>query len=264
MYKDLEASLHDLFWSSEGAPSEQPLIKDFLQTYSGSALELGCGSGRLLLPLLEDGYLVEGLDNSEEMLELCRASAGDSDPVLHHASMASFQTGSIYGAMMIPAFTLQFISPEELPSVLAHIKSHLHPGGGLYITTFIPWAEITGELEEGKWLLDHEAKIGEAGVARDTAKCHTKFSIKRLSQQLTRNHRYKVVSPQGKVLQTSESTHQLSWYWPREMEGYLQAAGFSVQQTIGDFDPEVPCDENSQVITVIAKLDDEEGAEALA
>ena len=35
------------------------------------------------------------------------------------------------------------------------------PGGGLYLSTFIPWAEITGELEEGSWYLDQEATTPE-------------------------------------------------------------------------------------------------------
>lgn len=256
MYKDLEATLHDLFWASEGECAELPLIKQFLQTYAGTALELGCGSGRLLLPLLEDGYLTEGLDNSAEMLELCAERAGDSTPVLHHASIEDFKTGSLYGAITIPAFTLQFISPEKLPEILINIREHLHPGGAIYITTFIPWAEITGELEESKWLLDHEVKIGEPGTKRDTAKCHTRFKIKRLSQELIRNHRYKIVSPQGKSLQNSESTHRLTWYWPREMEAILKEAGFTIQKTIGDFNAEEPCHEDSQIITVIATSDD--------
>lgn len=253
MYQDLEATLHDLFWAAEGKSAELPLLQQFLDSYPGSALELGCGSGRLLLPLLEKGYLIEGLDNSEQMLELCKAKKGDSDPVLHHASIEGFQTGALYGAITIPAFTLQLITPDKLPAVLENIHSHLHPGGAVYITTFIPWSEITGELEESKWLLDHEIKMdSDTGKGVNRAQCHTRFQIKRLSQELTRKHRYKILSPQGKRLQSSESIHRLTWYWRREMEGFLKSAGFAIQNTIGDFDPDGGCHEDSQILTVIA------------
>ena len=52
MYDQLEAKLHDLFWAAEGQSEELALIEEFLQQYAGTALELGCGSGRLLTPLL--------------------------------------------------------------------------------------------------------------------------------------------------------------------------------------------------------------------
>ncbi|MGJ8678158.1 MAG: class I SAM-dependent DNA methyltransferase [Akkermansiaceae bacterium] len=257
MYHSLEAKLHDLFWASEGACAELPLIKQFLSDHPGTALELGCGSGRLIIPLLKDGFLIEGLDNATEMLAICEAKALQNDelsPILHHASMEDFQTGCLYNAITIPAFTLQFISAEKLPAILANIKAHLHPGGALYFTTFIPWAEITAELEEGKWYLDHEAKTSAEKGKNNTAKCHTKFKIQRLSQQLTRYHRYKIVSSQGKILEKSESTHELTWFWPRELTMHLETAGFEIQQTIGDFDPEVELDENSQILTVVASL----------
>lgn len=254
MYDKLEAALHDIFWAAEGRSAELPLIKKFLQQYPGTALELGCGSGRLLLPLLRDGYLLEGLDNSEDMLSLCRAQARDLDPVLYQASMTDFQTGTLYGAITIPAFTLQMLAYESIPSTLSNIYQHLHPGGGLYFTHFIPWAEITGELEEGVWFLDQETKLTNGNIAR----CHTRFEIMRLSQKLIREHRYEVVSPNNKLLETSESTHHLTWYWPRETSELLRQSGFAVDQTMGDFDPRQPCDQNSQMITTIARRADEE------
>jgi SAM-dependent methyltransferase len=246
MYDDLEATLHDTFWAAEGVSAELPLLKKFLQQYSGTALELGCGSGRLLLPLLDDGYLIEGLDNSADMLRLCREQ--NEYAVLHQASMEDFQTGTPYGSITIPAFTLQLLPYDKISPTLSNIHQHLHPGGGLYFTTFIPWAEITGELEEGVWFLDQEATLPDG----NTARCHTRFEIMRLSQQLIREHRYEVVSPDNKVLETSKSTHHLTWFWPREINEMLQQSGFTIDQTIGDFDSDHPCDDNSQIITIIA------------
>jgi len=38
----------------------------------GAILELGCGTGRILIPLAKTGYNVTGMDNSESMLAVCR------------------------------------------------------------------------------------------------------------------------------------------------------------------------------------------------
>lgn len=245
MYDALEARLHDVFWEAEGQAAELVLLEQFLEKHPGTALEIGCGSGRLMFPLLEKGYLVEGLDNSRAMLEMCRATCAPHEPVLHPADMANFQTGSTYSAIAIPAFTLQFLPPAHLADVFSNIRSHLHPGGGLYITTFIPWAEITGGLEEDTWLPDHETTLPDG----NTARCLTRFRIGRMSQRLTREHRYEIADAAGRTLESSTSTHRLHWFWPNELTRMLVRAGFALDWTAGDFEAGVPCGEDSQILT---------------
>ena len=253
MYDQLEATLHDTFWEAEGAGVELNLLEQFLSDYSGTAIELGCGSGRLLLPLLEKGYLIEGLDNSASMLKLCREQKGDLEPVLHHMDMVDFDTEATYSAITIPAFSLQLLPYPKLPDALANIHKHLHPVGGLYITLFIPWAEITGELTEGEEFLDHETYLPDG----KSAKCYTTFEIKRISQQLTREHRYELCSEDGAILETSSSTHHLTWLWPREIFKLLTEPGFSIQKVFSDFDTTKPCDEDSQMVTIFAQKAEE-------
>lgn len=254
MYDQLEATLHDVFWAAEGPDAELPLLKQFLNDHPGTALELGCGSGRLLLPLRDDGYLIEGLDNSPAMLDLCRRKVGGEDVILHQAGMEDFDTGAKYGAIAIPAFTLQYIPFETVPEVLANIKYHLHPDGGLYLTTFIPWAEITGVLEPDTWFTDQKATMEDGNKAR----CKTRFQIQRLSQQLHREHQYKILSPKGKVLERSDSTQELTWFWPRELTMILHHAGFEIKQLISDFDADAEFDHDGQIITIIAQPREDE------
>jgi len=249
MYDQLEATLHDTFWEAEGAGVELSLLEKFLDSHSGTALELGCGSGRLMLPLLEKGYLIEGLDNSADMLQLFRQHAEPQEPVIHHSDIRDFQTGATYSAITIPAFTLQLLPYADLPAILENIRRHLHPDGGLYITLFIPWAEITGDLEEGEEFLDHETYYPDGRCAR----CHTRFQIRRISQQLLREHRYELCSEDGKVIETSNSTHDLTWLWPREVCKLLTDSGFSIQKMIGDFKIDEPFDEDSQMVTLFAQ-----------
>jgi SAM-dependent methyltransferase len=251
MYESLEAKLHDVFWAAEGEAAELPLIEDFLRNHPGKALELGCGSGRLLLPLLEKGFVIEGLDNSGAMLALCRERAAAIEPVLHHAAIEDFQATGPYEAITIPAFTLQLIEASRVPAVLARLHRLLEPGGGLYLTTFIPWAELTGELEENQWFLDKECPL----PAGNTALCHTRFQIRRLSQTLAREHRYELLDTAGRVTQSSTSKQDLCWFWPREMTMMLASAGFTLRKVIGDFSPGIPCDDDSQMITCIANRD---------
>ena len=48
----------------------------------GSVLEIGCGTGRLLIPTARTSVHITGLDNSEEMLQICRRKLEDESPEL--------------------------------------------------------------------------------------------------------------------------------------------------------------------------------------
>jgi SAM-dependent methyltransferase len=58
---------------------------------TGRILEPATGTGRVLIPLLEAGFAVEGLDTSPEMLAVCRQHCRDRglDPVLREADMTA-------------------------------------------------------------------------------------------------------------------------------------------------------------------------------
>ena len=59
---------------------------------TGRILESATGTGRVLVPLLEAGFAVEGLDSSPEMLAVCRQHCRDRglDPVLRETDMTAF------------------------------------------------------------------------------------------------------------------------------------------------------------------------------
>jgi SAM-dependent methyltransferase len=62
----------------------------------GAVLEIGCGTGRVLLPLARAGHAVVGLNASEQVLARCRAKLGDEPEVvrnriaLHRADARTF------------------------------------------------------------------------------------------------------------------------------------------------------------------------------
>lgn len=236
MFSGLEASLHDVFWSADGPPAELPLVDAFLAEYlrpDRSALELGCGSGRLLLPLLATGHPLEGLDDSAEMLALCRESAGQMglEPHLHHQDIAKLDLPGRYGAITIPAFTLQLL-PDPL-AVLKSVRRHLFPEGGLYLTCFYPHDELSGEIPEGTWLHDRTVRMDDDRQAV----LHTCHHIDREQQILTRHHRYQVVAPDGAAGEAHESSQHLRYFVPDQWEKLLVSAGFGPDLLIADMDP---------------------------
>lgn len=71
---------------------------------TGRILEPATGTGRVLIPLLEAGFAVEGLDSSPEMLAVCRQHCRDRglDPVLREANMTTFVQSCIPSPVRAP------------------------------------------------------------------------------------------------------------------------------------------------------------------
>ena len=234
MYQSLEAELHDLFWDSEGPAAELPLLKKFLARHPGQALELGCGSGRLLLPLLEEGFEIEGLDNAPTMIALCKAAAARRKlaPVLHCGELAQLPAKKRYQAVAIPAFTLQLL-PDPIAAV-KQIWELLAEGGGLYFSVFYPWAELEGDLPEGEFYPDHSLTLPDG----KKASIATSHRLDREQQILTRTHRYQI-SQNEQVEREHESTQTIRYCEEADWIHLLDAMGFQLTTTFRDFLPEI-------------------------
>lgn len=103
---------------------------------TGRILEPACGTGRILIPLLEAGLPVEGLDSSPDMLAVCRQHARDRglDPVLREADMTAPAEPAAYQAVIVPAGSLMLLDGRDTaPRALAAFRDSLVPGGRLIV-----------------------------------------------------------------------------------------------------------------------------------
>ena len=194
-YVSLEAALHDAFWAAEDDGSEVRLMSDFLRTYPGRSLEIGAGSGRLIFPLLDLGFEVEGLELSNDMLAIAKLqnSSRTTAAVFHQGDMADWDDGRQFASLMAPAFTLQLA--DDPASVLAHWHDLIEGNGGLYLTVFIPFAELHGDLPENEWYADHQTRLPDGRLAT----LETRHSLEMDGQRVVRDHRYTLTG------ETSES-----------------------------------------------------------
>ncbi|MCU0487914.1 MAG: class I SAM-dependent methyltransferase [Anaerolineales bacterium] len=97
----------------------------------GPILELGCGTGRVLLPLARAGHTCWGLDNDPAMLEFCTRQV---DPGLHarvhlvQADMRAFELPEKFGLILLPCNTLSTLAELDLEHLLKSVFKHLAPG----------------------------------------------------------------------------------------------------------------------------------------
>jgi SAM-dependent methyltransferase len=246
-YQSLEALLHDPFWAAEGEAVELGFMENVLKEHPGRSLEIGCGSGRLLLPLLQKGFEVDGLELSEEMLRLCRDSAATLGlaPVLHHGDMTAFVPAEAYASLLVPAFTLQLA--EDANATLKAFHGQLKSYGVLYLSVFRPQAELLKELPENEWYDDHGIELPDGRKAA----LRTRHRLDRKQRILFREHHYTLHSEEGVQEHFSEQT--VRWFTPRQLSAMLTKAGFEVLNAMADFEPELPVDDDSQIVTLVAR-----------
>ena len=118
-YRGLAAECYDL-WFGEEPFWDQAFFHQRLTRNGGTALEIACGTGRLLVPLLRDGLCVEGVDASEEMLAICgtKAARVGVTPVLHQQLMQDLALNRCYRTLFIPAGSFQILA-ERTEAVAA-------------------------------------------------------------------------------------------------------------------------------------------------
>jgi len=70
---------------------------------------------------------------------------------------------------------------------------------------------------------------------------------------LTREHRYELLNATGEIEADHLSTQTLRWFTPRQLRGMLEKSGFEAVHALADFDPEMPVDDEAQIVTVVAR-----------
>ncbi len=105
---------------------------DLAAKQPGPILELGCGTGRILIPLAQSGHTVVGLDNDPGMLALLKSHLPpllSHKPLVIQADFTQFHLGRTFGLVLMPCNTYSTLSPEARRSTLVSVRAHFQPGG---------------------------------------------------------------------------------------------------------------------------------------
>lgn len=209
---------------------------------SGSpVLELGCGTGRILLPVAEAGVDVVGVDASADMLAIAREKLAASRPDvqrrarLMHGDMRDFELGQSFPLATIPyrAF-LHNLSVDDQLRTLTRVRRHLADDGRLILNVFDPSVK---KLAAGRWSMpaDRHREFRHPRTGnRVTIREDFRYDLER--QRVQGAFVYDEVDATGRVLGTTRAPLTLRYVFRYEMEHLLGRAGFAVEALFGNFD----------------------------
>lgn len=222
----------------------------------GGVLELGSGTGRILLPLAISGVPVVGLERSPEMLRLARrnlkaAQAESQQRVeLVRGDMREFSLGRQFSLIIAPYRTFQhLLSPVDQRGALRCIREHLEPGGLFVFNVFDPLRDLadrawSDDRELRKDLEFEDPKTGEVvevWYRRDYDLVHQLLQQELIFRRLAEGG--------GEV--SSVPTRLVLRYAGRfEMEHLLEAENLRVRTLYGGFRGEPYAGYGEQVWTV--------------
>lgn len=206
----------------------------------GPALEIGCGTGRVLLPTAKAGIEITGLDSSPAMLAVCRRKLAEepaevqSRIELAEGDMRRFDFGRLFRLVTIPFRAFQhLIAVEDQLACLGAIHHHLAPSGRLALDVFNPSVpHLTDErlLEE----LNREPPFTMPD-GRKVLRRHHIVSRDLFNQTQQVELIYRVTYAGGRE---ERLVHRftLRYFFRFEVEHLLVRTGYQVEDVYADFD----------------------------
>jgi SAM-dependent methyltransferase len=216
-------------------PEELAFYQGFVARDGQPALDLACGTGRLLLPLLRAGLDVDGCDLSPDMLAQCREQAAREGvaPQLSAQAMHALALPRTYRTIFIcDSFGLGGRRDHDAET-LRRCYRHLAPGGALVFSQYLPYANTA---EWASWppaqrqpLPQPWPERGDRRRAANGDELETRVrlvALDPLAQRRTLQIRASLWRD-GRMVAEEESTLQESLYFRNELQLMLAQAGWT-------------------------------------
>jgi SAM-dependent methyltransferase len=217
--------LYDL----ENVPFEPdgPFLLDLAQRQGGPALELGCGTGRITIPLAQNGVDITGLDVVPAMVARARHKAGDLPIRWVVADARGFHLGQLFQLIFETGSVFQHVlERSDQEAYLACVRRHLAPGGLFVVGVMFPHPGQLASVEAEQEWFSYDGPEGQEVRVSGTEAYDPLRQVK-LETAIRR-----IASPDG-----NETVHvaplRLRYTFPQEMEALLDRSGFEVKERYG-------------------------------
>ena len=149
-YAGLKARAWDALRGDTSTWADRAFYLELIGELGQPVLDVGCGTGRLVLDFLAAGIDIDGVEISPDMLAIlgARSETAGVDTVgrVHESAMESMALPRRYRVILVPSSSFQLLTdPTDATAAMRRFHDHLEPGGALVM----PWIDIAQDYPDG-------------------------------------------------------------------------------------------------------------------
>ncbi|WP_031542976.1 class I SAM-dependent methyltransferase [Mesoplasma photuris] len=209
-----------------------------LMPRDGLVLEAGVGNGRMLIPLARKGINIIGIDNSQEMIDICKENIShyNLDSYLEHAELRDFKYHTAFDSIIMPNGSFCLIQDKtEAIDILKNFRSLLTDDGQVMLDLIYPISFKPGDIHKKDYQVnDQTITLENRSLSMDWEHQKTKSLF-----TYTQDDVYE------------EQNFELNWYGIDEFKMILKSVGFSKIEVIKNYGDKRML--NLKTVTFIAK-----------
>jgi SAM-dependent methyltransferase len=218
---------------------DAPFYIDLAKQIGGPVLEIGCGTGRILLPIARAGIEIHGLDKSPAMLEVLKGKLAQEvqhvrdNVTLHEGDMREARLDPKFALVTIPFRPLQHMHTlDDQAAALRTAAHHLRDDGRFAFDVFYPnfhrlLAGIGDENFEMEWPV--EGKPGQ--IIR---RFYRKDAVDKIHQSFSGVFIFRTFEGDRVVHEETAPLH-MTWYFYPQLQALFRLAGLEVVEEYGSF-----------------------------
>jgi SAM-dependent methyltransferase len=209
-------------------------------------LELGCGTGRITLPLAKEGvrsgFEVIGLDSQPQMLERAKQSLADAPPeireCLHFVSgdMRSYRAEAKLDLIVIPCSSLSHVLElDDQIAIFHQCYANLSPGGRFIVEVNMPNMAAYYDSFSMPPRTPLEIDLDRTDESDGTRLIRRKTTHYRSDQQLAEIRFLYEKYQHGRAVESYIDDFKSHIFFPRELALLFIHTGFEIERTVGDY-----------------------------
>jgi SAM-dependent methyltransferase len=217
--------------ANQGFVADIPFYLKEIRRYGEPVLELACGTGRITIPLGQQGIHMTGLDVSSSMLAHARRKSAAKGVKIEwiEADCRDFQLDRQFGTIFLPFNSIAHLHDlESVEACFSCVKRHLKAGGRFIIDIFRPDLRILQRDPTKRYPVTEYPDPDRKGSV-----VITESNVYDRATQVNRIKWYYRVGVDGE--ERVESLNMRIFY-PQELEALLSYNGFRVEAKFGNYD----------------------------
>lgn len=219
-FNDMIAETWDYFYGDRDNAAVDFYLRQFSnqRPLQNETLDVGCGTGRFLIPLLERGYRGIGIDHSKTMVDLLKEKAKQAgvSPTVLNINVEDFEPQNQFDGIVAFYFVFYLRLKDEIESFFKTAYDLLASGGVIFFNNY----NAFDMWKSDQWTATHTYKF-EDGFGRVEYTFIPENSLMGLAEMSD----FRLVSKAG-IFTSGYDTRKVRFYTMTELTLMLEKAGF--------------------------------------